>query len=198
MKLNKKIILIPIFIAVVVFFGVYYYYYREDMNSLTVTEKNWVEENITSLVDIEVITDYPIYGEKDGVFASFISGFESAAGVEFNQLSYLKEGTPNTKKYRFRALNTNEKLGENDLLINEDVYILVGKTMKTYDKVSDLSDLTIGVLSSDKDSISYYLSSGSKLSYKTYDDSDMMFAALDSNQIKNFSFLFIRFGMQIF
>ena len=79
MKINKKLLLIPVVVAVVVFIAVYFYYYREDINSLTVTDKNWIEENVTSLVDIEVITDYPIYGDSDSaVFGSFISGFEEA------------------------------------------------------------------------------------------------------------------------
>ncbi|MBQ7104234.1 MAG: diguanylate cyclase [Bacilli bacterium] len=183
MKLNKKLLLIPIFVAIAVFIGVYFYYYREDINSLTVTDKNWIEENITSLVDIEVISDYPIYGDKDGVFASFISGFEEAADIEFNQLSYLKEGTTNTKKYRFRVLSSDEKLTDKDLFINEDVYILVSKNKKTYDKVSDLSGLKLGVLSDDATNISYYLSGGSNLVYKSYEDSDLLFTALDNNQI---------------
>ena len=46
----------------------------------------------SSLVDIEVVSDYPIYGEKNGVFDDFISGFENATGIEFNRISYLKEG----------------------------------------------------------------------------------------------------------
>mgnify|MGYP003294707446 CR=1 FL=1 len=72
MKINKKLIIfIPILVAVLVFIGVYLYYYSEDINSLTVTDKNWIEENIQSLVDIEVVSDYPIYGEKNGVFDDF-------------------------------------------------------------------------------------------------------------------------------
>ena len=124
MKINKKLLFIPIVVAVVVFFAVYFYYYSEDINSLTITDKNWVEENITSLVDVEVITEYPIYGDSEnGVFGSFISGFEDATGVEFNKISYQKEGTSNTKGLRFRVLDSDEELGKKDLLISEDVYL---------------------------------------------------------------------------
>ena len=49
MKINKKLVIfIPILVAVLVFIGVYLYYYSEDINSLTVTDKNWIEENIQS------------------------------------------------------------------------------------------------------------------------------------------------------
>lgn len=183
MKMNKKLLFIPIVIAIIVFFGVYFYYYREDNNSLTVTEKNWIEENVTALVDIEVISDYPIYGDKNGVFANFINGFEEAADIEFNQISYQKEDNSNTKGYRFRVLSNDEQLTDNDLLINEDVYILVGKEKRNFDRISDIANLKIGVLTNDVADISYYMSSGNGLTYKSYDDSEKLFAALNNGDV---------------
>ena len=187
MKINKKLIIfIPILVAVLVFIGVYLYYYSEDINSLTVTDKNWIEENIQSLVDIEVVSDYPIYGEKNGVFDDFISGFENATGIEFNRISYLKEGMSNTNSYRFRVLSNSDELTEKDLLINEDVYVLISLSstaLKNYDHISDFSNLKIGVLNVDFDDINYYMSSGSNLTYKSYDDSDKLFAALDNGSV---------------
>ncbi len=183
MKINKKLLFIPVIIAVLVFVGVYYYYYREDGNSLNVTEKNWIEENVTSLVDIEVMSDYPIYGDSEGVFNDFIEGFSDATGVEFNQISYLKDSTPNTKGYRFRTVSSSEELKENDLLINEDVYILVGKQRATFDNVSDISNLVLGVLANDAGDVSYYLNSGTNLTYKSYDDANSLFKALNSGDV---------------
>jgi len=183
-KINKKLVIfLPIFIAVVVFIGVYFYYYSEDMNSLTVTDKNWIEENVTSLVDIEVMSDYPIYGEHDGVFNDFISGFENATGVTFNQIPYLKEGMTSTNSYRFRAITSGDKLTDKDLLINEDVYILVSLERKSYDHISNLNKLTIGVLTNDLDDVSYYMSSGKDLTYKSYNDSDQLFEALNNGSV---------------
>ncbi len=184
MKINKKLIIfIPIFVAIAVFIGVYLYYYSEDINSLTVTDKNWIEENVTSLVDIEVISDYPIYGEGEGVFDDFISGFENATGVDFNKVTYVKEGTPNTKSYRFRVLSSNDKLTEKDLLINEDVYILVSLESKNYDHISDLNKLAIGVLATDLEDVSYYMSSGTNLTYKSYASSEDLFTALNNGSV---------------
>ena len=40
MKINKKLLFIPIVVAAIVFIVVYFYYYSEDINSLTVTDKN--------------------------------------------------------------------------------------------------------------------------------------------------------------
>ncbi len=185
MKVNKKlIILTPIIIAVLVFIGVYFYYYNEDDNSLNVNEKHWIEENVTSLVDVEVMSDYPVYGEQEGVFNNFLSGFGNATGVEFNQISYLKEEKPNTKGYRFRIVKGEEKLTDQDLLINDDVYILVGKEETNFDDVKNISNLSLGVLSSDLADISYYLSGGENLTYKSYDDTTKLFEALDKDEVK--------------
>ena len=184
MKINKKLLFIPVVVAVVVFIAVYFYYYREDINSLTVTDKNWIEENVTSLVDIEVITDYPIYGDSDSaVFGSFISGFEEATGVEFNKISYQKEGEPGTKGLRFRVLDGNEELGKKDLLINEDVYLLISKTKRNIDHIHDISNIKVGVLANDVSDISYYLTSAENMIYKSYADSDQIFSALDSGSV---------------
>ena len=183
MKVNKKLLIfIPLFIAIVVFVGVYYYYYSEDMNSLTVTEKNWIEENITSLIDIEVMSDYPIYGVQDGVFDDFISSFENAANIEFNSVPYLKEGATTTNGYRFRVLSSDEDLSDKDLLINEDVYIFVGKQKYNFDSIADITNLKLGVFSDDFENISYYMNSGS-LSYKKYDGADSIFNALDNGDV---------------
>ena len=192
MKINKKLLFIPIVVAVVVFFAVYFYYYSEDINSLTITDKNWVEENITSLVDVEVITDYPIYGDSEnGVFGSFISGFEDATGVEFNKISYQKEGTSNTKGLRFRVLDSDEELGKKDLLISEDVYLLISKTKFDINHIDDFSNIKdsngnsgkIGILVNDSSNISYYLASADGLSYKPYNDSNKIFEALDKGEV---------------
>ena len=130
MKNKKLIIIIPLVIALLVFVGLYFYYYREDSNSLNITDRNWLENNIDSLVDIEVPSDYPVYGEKDGVFASFIKGFETAGKIEFNKISYSKEKDATTTGLRFSVLSNDQELTDKDLLIGEDVYVIVRKIKK--------------------------------------------------------------------
>ena len=59
MKLNKKVIIfLPIIIAVVVFLSLYYYFNRQDQNSLTVSDKKWIESNISTIFDLELISNY--------------------------------------------------------------------------------------------------------------------------------------------
>ena len=119
----------------------YFYYYREDGNSLNVTDKRWIEENIKSLIDIELPNDYPVYGEQKGVMQNFISNFETASKIEFNKISYSKEGEASTTGLRFRVLNNDEELTDKDLLVNEDVYVLVGLENKKIDSIVDLKSI---------------------------------------------------------
>jgi len=183
MKNKKYLLLIPVVVAILVFIGVYIYYYREDGNSLTVTDKKWIDENITSLVDIELASDYPVYGDADGVFDSFIEGFEDATGVEFNRVSYLKEDTSETTGLRFQILGSDQTLGDKDLLINEDVYVLVGNEQLKIDNISDLSGMKLGILSNDVAEVSYYMSSYKNITFKSYDSADKLFHALAAKDV---------------
>ena len=183
MKNKKLIIIIPLVIALLVFVGLYFYYYREDSNSLNITDRNWLENNIDSLVDIEVPSDYPVYGEKDGVFASFIKGFETAGKIEFNKISYSKEKDATTTGFRFRVLSNDQELTDKDLLIGEDVYVIVSKEDKKINDLSSLSQTRLGVLENDISEVSYYMSNVSNLSYKKYADSESLFKGLDEKQV---------------
>ena len=182
---KKLFFLIPIIIVVVVFFGVYGYYNKQDAkNALTVTEKKWVEENKSNIIDFSVINDYPLYGlNGKGVFFNFLKDFEQDVGLEFNKVSYLKEDKISSKGYSFRILDNDTKLSKNDLLLFNDGYIALGREYQRINHIADMKNITFGVLKDDASDISYYLKSGSDLVYKSYSDVDSLFNALDSNEV---------------
>ena len=183
MKLNKKlIIIIPILIALIVFVSLYFYYNNEDQNSLTVNDRKWIESNISTIFDLEVISNYPVYGEN-GVFYEFVDDFEEDTGLEFNVVPYLKTGKPNGTGLRFRVLKNDEQLTDKDLLLGEDVYIAIGKSSLKINRVTDFKDMTLGVFTDDVGEISYYLKTGSNITYKPYDTIDELVEALDSDAV---------------
>ena len=104
---KRLIIIIPIIIAIVAFIFVYRYYNKEDATTtLTVKEKQWVENNKDQTYDFELINDYPLYGQDgSGVVFDFLEDFEKTIGIEFNKISYLKNTTPETNSYRIRVLD---------------------------------------------------------------------------------------------
>ena len=148
---KKLFFLIPIIIVVVVFFGVYGYYNKQDAkNALTVTEKKWVEENKSNVIDFSVINDYPLYGlNGKGVFFNFLKDFEQDVGLEFNKVSYLKEDKISSKGYSFRILDNDTKLSKNDLLLFNDGYIALGREYQRINHIADMKNITFGVLKDD-------------------------------------------------
>ena len=182
---KKVIIVLPILIAALAFVFVYRYYNKEDKTTtLTVTEKRWVEENKEQTYDFEIVNDYPLYGMNGtGVIFNFIEDFEENIGIEFNKIPYLKESAPTTDGYRIRILDNNEKLKDNDLQLFVDNYIAVGKIYERINHIKDFSNMTIGVFKDDADEVSYYLKSGTNLSYKTYESITELYKALDEGVV---------------
>ena len=182
---KKLIIIIPILIALITFIFVYRYYNKEDgTTSLTVVEKKWVEDNKKKAIDFEVINDYPLYGMNgEGVFFDFIKDFEENVGLEFNKIPYLKESTPTTNSYRIRILDNETKLKSNDLLVFVDSYIAIGKSYQRINRISDMKNLKFGVFEQDSEELSYYLKSGTNLSFMSYKTIGELYTALDNGQV---------------
>lgn len=182
---KKSIIIIPIAVVLLVFLGVYVYFNKQDAkNTLTVSEKKWIEDNKTNVVDFSVINDYPLYGMNgNGVFFNFLSDFEKNVGLEFNKLPYSKEEKAKGDSYQFRVLNNEDSLTSRDLLLFTDGYIALSKEYVRINHVSDMTNITFGVFTNDVAEISYYLKSGSNLAYKSYNTIDELFLALDQNEV---------------
>ncbi len=182
---KKLIIIIPIIIAIITFVFVYRYYTNEDKTTtLTVSEKRWVENNNDQTYDFEVINDYPLYAfNGEGVIFNFLDDFEKNIGLKFNKIPYLKDSTPSTQGYRIRILDNDAKLTENDLFFFNDNYVAVGKIYQRINHITDMKNLTFGIFASDADEISYYLKSGTNLSFKTYNTIAELYTALNSNLV---------------
>lgn len=182
MKLKKKwIIGILVIIPIAIFVGLFYYFYGEDKNSFTVADNKWIEKHLSTIIDFNVINDYPVY--SDGVFSKFIDDFSVDTGFEFNKIQRAKEEDTTSTGYRFRLLNNQDVLTDNDLLLQEDVYVLFGKDEERVDSIKDLGSKTIGVLDSDFDEIIYYLKSYSELKYKKYETSSALFQDYEDGKV---------------
>lgn len=185
MKKKLLMIFIPVLIALIALFFVYRYYNKEDKTTtLTVSEKRWVAENKEQAYDFEVVNDYPLYGMNgEGVIFNFIEDFEENIGIEFNKIPYLKNSGESTSGFRIRILNGDEKLTDKDLELFTDNYIAVGKNYERINRISDIKNKTIGVFSKDSETISYYLKSGTNLSYKSFETIEELYKALDEGSV---------------
>ena len=95
----------------------------------------------------------------------------------------MKTASPTTNGLRFRILKSDEQLSENDLLLADDVYVAVSKTSYKINRVTDFKNITLGVFTDDVGEISYYLKTGSNITYKPYDTISALMGALDDGSV---------------
>ena len=69
------------------------------------------------------------------------------------------------------------------LILFEDYYIAVGRDYQRLNHIKDMKNLTFGVFDTDASTISYYLKSGTNLSYKSYKTIDELYSALEEKQV---------------
>lgn len=182
-KTNKIIILSITAVIFVVALLIFILNYSKDDASLSLLEKKWINDNQSNVVDVSVYNDVSIFGSSgNGVIFDYLSKFTDEYGVNFNKVSYLSNSN-NYKNVAFKILKSDEKISDNDILIYEDKYVIVSKDKVKYDKISDISNISLGVLSNDISLASYYLSSGKSISYKTYNDIEAMLLGLDNEEI---------------
>ena len=185
MKKKLYIVIFAFIIAVVAFFFVYRYYNKQDKTTtLTVQEKQWVQSNKDQTYDFEVVNDYPLYGlNGTGLIFNFVEDFQKDIDLEFNLIPYLKGSETTTDSFRIRILENGEEPSEKDLYLFTDNYIAVGKEYQRISHIKDMKNMTIGVFDQDASDVSYYLKSGTNLSYKKYGKIEELYSALDKNEV---------------
>ncbi len=178
MKKKHIIIVVVILILASIMGGTYYFLTKQDSNTLTVLEKEWIKNNKNNMIDISILDNVPIFNyDGQGLINDFLDDVEKDTGLEFNRISYKKE--ENTE-YSFTMSDTVDK---NNILIYSDNYALITKENIKYNNVEDIDEMNVGVLNSDLDKVNTYLNSG-KISYSTYDTVDEMIEALTGNDSK--------------
>lgn len=182
---KKVIIIVSLLIAAIAFVFVYRYYNKEDKTTtLTVSEKRWVENNSEKAFDFEVVNDYPLYGTNgEGVIFDFLDDFEDKIGIEFNKIPYLKSTGPATDSFRIQILDNSNKLSDNDLFLFNDNYVAIGTQYQRINHIKDMKNIVFGVFKEDSEEISYYLKSGTNLSFKTYESITDLYKALDTAEV---------------
>ena len=184
MKNRKKLILLIIGIALIVFIGLYIIINYSEPNILNSQDKKWIADNGGKVIDIDVINDIPVYSNNgSGVIFDFLNYMKEETNLEFNKIPYLKGGTNFNSKYRFEIIDGSTKLTSEQLLVFSDSYVAVGKTENKIKSLNDLSNSKIGILASDNSTISYYLSNVSNIAFKTYENINDLFKALDNGDV---------------
>ena len=183
-KTNKIVILSIIGLLLLVCVVIFILNYTKDSSSFSLLEKNWINNHKSNVIDVSVYNDVPVYGQDgEGMIFSYLEEFTNSYGIEFNKVSYLVGGSTNMRDVSFRILNYNEELGENDILLYTDKYVLIGKNDDNINGISSLRDKAIGVLEEDTSNVRYYLNEAVGVKYTFCKDTQEMIDLLNQGEI---------------
>ncbi|MBR3161693.1 MAG: GGDEF domain-containing protein [Bacilli bacterium] len=166
---NKKInsiIASSIIAILLLLFGIFIVInYSKDENSLSITEKKWLTDNVNNVIDVNIFNNIPIYGYNgSGISFSFLDSFTNKYNIKFNKISYYDEKTVDYKNVSFRIIDANEKLTDKDILFYQDDYVVWSNEINN---IYDLSNIKPGILKEDEKIISNYLNSNEYVTYNT-------------------------------
>ena len=178
-KNNKKkkttiIVFAVIIFIVFAFFGTLYYI-TSTVNNYTFAEKKWINENLSKSLDVYVEPNLPIFSSNgSGVFNDYIKALKDDTNLTLNIISTEANDTIKLK-------NKND-ITDKDVVIYKDHFVVVGQ-IDSVNKLTDLNNKKIGVLSSDAETISYYLTEYKSISLTEYDDVEDLMAYYQNDEI---------------
>lgn len=165
MKKKSLIIIILFILGLGVGLGVYLFLNHQDENTLTILEKQWIDDNKNSRIDISVQSSIPIFSyDGEGVLFDYLTDLEETTGLEFNEIPYSSNA-----EYSFLAT---DELNQNDIVLFNDNYAIVTKEKVKYSNLYNCN-INVGVLNTELESIKKYL--GDNVTYTTYETIDELF-----------------------
>ena len=185
-NINKKriaLVVIPFILLAILITVAVIVNNKNDKNGVfSLIEKRWIEKNKSTVVDVSVLNDLPIFGENgNGVFFDFLNDFTEETEIEFNMIPYKTSGE-SSSKYAFEMTN-NVALSDTELLFYTDNYVLVSKDNTEVKKISDLRGVTIGTLETDLNKIKSAFEDSDQIIYNSYSNIDSIVSALNNNDI---------------
>lgn len=185
-KKSNKIILIPIAIVIITISITLYIIFNPLGSNgdvrLNLFEGRWIESNKNKIINIEIPNTVPLYSEDGtGIIFSFLDYFQKQTELEFNKMSYNLSINNKDSENQFRILSSGKKLESKDLLFYSDNYVAVSKTSQAQIPVNKI-DGKIGVLSSDFNAVSSYLSAD-KLTITKVSNINDLTTILDSGEV---------------
>jgi len=186
-KTNKLIILSIIALIMTISIVVFILNYTKDSSSLSIIEKNWINNNSNKVIDVSVYNNVPIYGKNgEGIIFSYLEEFTKTYGIGFNKVPYIisKDTETEFKDISFKIINFNDELKENDIEIYKDYYVIVSKDKTVLNNINDLHNIDLGVMDEDINAVKYYLEEADDITYVSCKDIDEMLKKLETSSIK--------------
>ncbi len=172
-KKRKNIIIIfTLIILIVVGFFATLYYITSTVNNYSYSEKKWINDNKDKSLDIYVEKDLPVFSDNgDGVYYEYLKALKENTGLSINITT-----TDNTEVKLNNKINPDTE----DIVIYKDHYVVIGKK-DSINKLSDLTNKTLGVISTDKEIIERNLTEYQNINIKTYTSFEQLESDYTSN-----------------
>lgn len=182
MKNKKSVIITIVIILLLVIIGLVVYRILSDENKLTASERRWINNNINTVQNINVLNDVNIFGNTGtGVFYEFLNDFKSEYGMELNPVTFNYDESASGL-----TLGVTRNLGENDFVFYEDHYVLVGLDKEVISDYDKLAGMKIGVMKSDASYVSSYLNDVGNVTLAQYDDKEELLKDFEENKDINY------------
>lgn len=180
-KKNKKIIIIITLLLLVI--GAIILFTINTLNNenkLTVEEKEWLAKNINVLQNVYVVNNVDVFGKNSkGVFYDFIDNFKEEYNLNINTITYnYGEPTGNAEK-SFKIVRTPN---EDDVIFYKEHYVVIAKNKYSINKLNELKNKKIGILSEDELFVKNYFQDIGDISITTYESPTNLFEELSTKE----------------
>ena len=166
MKKRKNIIIVIISVLVVIVSAVVLFNILNDKDKLTVVERNWINDNIGTVLNINVLNNANVFGKDgSGVYYDFLNDFKDEYSLSINPITFNSGVNPSGITFGVKY-NVDSK----DEVIYKDHFVLVSKNNDVISTVSDLNGKEIGVVGSDLSYVTKYIKTNA--TFKQYETKD--------------------------
>ncbi len=171
---KRLAIIIIIIVIAIALIGYTTYKILNDKNKLSVSEKEWITENLSVVQKVNVPNNLDVFGKNaNGVFFDFIKSFEDEYKININEVTYNMgekvSGTSFTTSY--------EK--DEGTVFYQDHFVIISKNKQNITSISQLSGHKIGVLRADEKYVLKYINETNNIITTIYETSTPLYEALD-------------------
>lgn len=177
-KKYKKLIVMILLTTIILIGSMFAFKMLNNENALTVEERNWIDQNIDTVMNVNIVNDSNVFGkEGEGVFYDFLEGFESKYNIKLNKITY-----PYAEGKEELSLAIASDYSENDLVLFEDHYVVLSKNNEVIYDLTDLNNYKISVLESDLEIVkNSFLST--KVEFNKFDDFEELVESEDTEYL---------------
>ena len=193
MKKKKNIIILILIVIILILISVisvFIYKRISDESKLNLNENKWLESNKYNVIDIALINDIPVLNYNgDGLVYEYLNYLTDNLSLKFNIIPYKSYENID---YKYKMLIV-DKVGKNDIELLKDNLVLLTNSDFEYENVSQITNLRIGVLKGEKETLEKYLD-GQNITFIEYDTTELLKNALSEskNKVKENGIIILR------